>query len=180
MTKNNDKVWKNFLKRHWKATLLMISAGIVATIAGVFTFLWVVADAQTTGLVPMMLGEWTVGYVVTFILNVILWELIFVGSWVIPLVIVVYVVWYRKLLDDERMRASKASEGSGGFGLFNLITWLIVVWFDGKWDLPFQSWSFDDWVYSWLTAILWDLLIVAIPAGIFVIWWISSGSKQET
>ena len=180
MTKNNDKVWKKFLRRHWKATMLMIGAGIVAAIAGIFAFLWVVADAQTSGLVPGVLGDWTVGYVFTFILNVILWELIYVGSWVIPLVIVVYVAWYRKLPDEERMRASKTSEGSGGFGLFNLITWLIVVWVDGKWNLPFQSWSLNDWVYSWLTAIIWDLLIIAIPAGIFLIWWISGGSKQET
>src|SRR3990172_7118405 len=96
------KAWKKFVRRHWKMTLSMVGGIAVAAGAAFLVFLWVVADAQTTGFVPSGLGEWTVGYVLTFILNVILWELILVASWVIPIVLATCFLWYRKLPDVER------------------------------------------------------------------------------
>ena len=50
------------------------------------------------------------------------------------------------------------------------LIWLIIVWIDGRWNLAFQAWTFNDWVYSWLAACLWALLIVGIPGTIFIIW----------
>ncbi|MEE9115442.1 MAG: hypothetical protein V3U09_00930 [Thermoplasmata archaeon] len=188
----DDEVWKSFLRKHWKATLSMIGAGVGAAIAGLLVFLWVVADAQATGLVPAGLGEWTVGYVFTFMLNVILWELILVGSWVIPVAIGIFFQWYKKLPDEERKKyegkpkkkwprhGMSAGGDDGGIGLLVFITWLIIVWVDGKWNLAFQSWTFNDWIYTGLAAILWDLLIIGVPAGILIIWWTRRGMKQET
>lgn len=187
-----DEEVGSFLRKHWRATLLMIGAGAGAAIAGILVFLWVVADAQATRLVPAGLGEWTVGYVFAFMVSVILWELILVGSWAIPVVIVVFFQWYKKLPDEERKkfegepkkkwprRGMSTGGGDGGFGLLVFITWLIIVWVDGKWNLAFQSWTFDDWIYTGLAAILWDLLIIGIPAGIFFVWWIRREMKRQT
>lgn len=181
----NDEVWKNFLRKHWKATLLMIGVGIVAAIVGISTFLWVVADAQASGLVPTVLGEWTVGNCVTFILYVILWELIFVGSWGIPVVLVIF-QWYKKLPYKERKEYERKHKkkwplqgGSNGFELFVFLTWLIIVWVGGRWNLAFQSWTFNDWVYSGLAAVLLDLLIVGVLGGIFVIWSLTRPKKKR-
>jgi len=166
---------KKFLTRHWKMTLLMIVVIAVAAIVAIFVFLWVVADAQATGLVPVTLGQWTVGYLVIFILNVILWELVFLASWVIPIVLVIYYLWYKKLPDKERKeyegkhRRKSAEEGSG-FSCFVGVIWLVLVWIGGKWNLAFQEWTFNDWVYSWLAACLWGLLVVGILGSMYIIW----------
>src|SRR3970282_3036090 len=118
------KAWKKVVRKHWKITLLMIGGIAVAGVAALLVFLWVVADAQTTGLVPSGLGEWTVGYVLTFILSAVLWELILVASWVIPIVVATYFLWYNKLPDEERTeyeggpRRSRSAGENGGIFFF--------------------------------------------------------------
>lgn len=170
-----DERWVKFLRRHWKPTLLMIGGAAVAAIAAIFVFLWVVADMQATGLVPVALGQWTVGYCVIFILSVILWELVFVGSWAIPVTLVIYFLWYKKLPDKERKeyegkgRRRKSAEDSG-FSFFVGVVWLILVWIGGKWNLAFQEWTFNDWVYTWLAACLSVLVVVGILGGMYVLW----------
>ena len=132
---------------------------------------------------PVVLGEWTVGYFFKFILNVILWELVFVASWGIPVVLIIYFQWYKKLPDEERKeyegkhRRKSAGEG-GGMSFFVGVRWLIIVWIDGRWNLAFQEWTFDDWVYSWLEACLWVLLVVGILGTIYIIWCLKMPEKD--
>jgi len=170
------KAWKEFVRRHSKITLLMVGGIAAAAVAALFVFLWVVANAQATGLVPSGLGEWTVGFVLTFILNAILWELILVASWVIPIVLATYFLWYKKLPDVERReyeggpRRSRSAGENGGFSFFIGLVWLVIVWIDGKWNLAFQDWTFNDWVNSWIAAGLVVLLIAGVPATIYIIW----------
>lgn len=168
--------WKKFVRRHGKMTALMVGGIAAACIAALLVFLWVVADAQATGLVPDGIGAWTVGYFFAFLLQLILWELILVASWMIPMAVVIYLLWYKKLPDEERKeyergpRRGKSAGEDSGISFFIGLVWLAIVWIDGKWNLAFQEWTFDDWVYSWLTAGLVVLVIVGIPAIIWVIW----------
>ena len=171
----SDEAWIKFLRRHWKPTLLMVGGAAVAAIVAIFVFLWVVADMQATGAVPAVLGQWTVGYCIIFILNLILWELVSVGSWAIPIVLIIYFLWYKKLPDKERKeyegkgRRRKSAEDSG-FSFFVGVVWLILVWIGGKWNLAFQDWTFNDWVYTWLTACLSVLVVVGILGTMYVIY----------
>jgi hypothetical protein len=170
------EAWKKFVRRHGKMTALIVGGIAAAAVAALLVFLWVVADAQDTRLVPSGLGEWTVGYVFSFIVSVILWELILVASWVIPSVVAAYSLWYRKLPEEERKeyeggpRRSRSAGENSGISFFTSLVWLAIVWMDGKWNLPFQDWTFDDWVYSWIAAGLVVLLIVGIPGLIYVLW----------
>ena len=170
------KAWKTFVRRHWKMTLLGMGGIVAAAVAALFVFLWVVADAQATGRVPSGLGAWTVGYVLTFILSAILWELILVASWVIPIVVAAYFLWYRKLPEDERgeyeggPRRSRSAGENGGISFFVGLVWFVIVWLDGKWNLAFQDWTFNDWVFSWIAAGLVVLLLAGVPAMIYMIW----------
>ncbi len=172
----SGEAWKTFVRRHGKMTLLMAGGIAAAAVAALSVFLWVVADAQATGLVPSGLGEWTVGYVLSFILNAILWELILVASWVIPIAVAAYFLWYKKLPYEERReyeggpRRSRSAGENGGISFFIGLMWLVIVWIDGRWNLAFRDWTFNDWVYSWIAAGLVVLLIGGIPAMIFVIW----------
>lgn len=170
------EAWKKFARRHWKMTVLMIGAIAAIALAALLVFLWVVADLQATDVVPSGLGEWTVGYVVTFIMVLIAWELILVASWVIPVVVAVYFLWYKKLPEEERKeyegrpRRRRSAGENSGISFFIGLVWLAIVWIDGKWNLAFQDWTFNDWVYSWIVAGLVVLLIGGIPVLIYVIW----------
>ncbi len=179
----SGEAWKKFARRHWKMTLLMAGGIAAAVVAALLVFLWVVGDAQETRLVPSGLGEWTVGYVFAFTVNVILWELILVASWVIPVVVAAYFLWYRKLPEEERKeyeggpRRRKSAGENGGISFFIGLVWLVIVWLDGKWNLAFQDWTFDDWVYSWIAAGLVVLLIGGIPVLIYLVWAVRKSGK---
>lgn len=176
--------WKKFVRRHGKMTALIVGAIAAACIAALLVFLWVVADAQATGLVEEELGRWSVGLFFTFLLQAILWELILVVSWVIPMVVLMYLLWYRKLPAEERKeyeggpKRSRSAGEDSGFSFFVGLVWLAIVWLDGKWNLAFQDWTFNDWVYSWLWAGLVVLVIVAIPAIGWVVWSLSRNGGQ--
>jgi cation transport ATPase len=170
-----DEAWKKFLRRHWDMALLMIVGIAIAAIAGLFVFLWVVANAQATGLVPAALGQWTVGIFIIFILNVIFWELVFVGIWAIPAALIIYFQWYKKLPKKEQQeyegaKRKKSKTEDSGFSFFVFLIWLVIVWLGGMWNLALQEWTINNWIFTWLTAILWALLIVGIPGIIYVIW----------
>ena len=188
-TKNEQMIpeaFKNFLVKHWRMTAVMVSAAIGAVGIAIFTFLRVVADAQATLLVPTMIGEWTIGYAIGFMLTVILWELVFV-SWVVPVGLIFYFGWYRNLPAEElqeykrESQRSRTAEEGGGFSFFMGLVWLIIMWIDGRWNIAFQAWTLNDWVYSWLAAGLWILGIVGIGGGTaFIIWWMRNRPKQES
>ncbi len=172
----SGETWKKFVRRHKKMTALVVGGIVAIAVAAFLVFLWVVADAQAKDLVPSGLGEWTVGYVFTFVLNLILWELILVASWVIPGVVAFYLLWYRKLPEEERKeyegkpgRRRSTSENSG-ISFFIGLVWLAIVWLDGNWSKPFQDWTFNEWVYSWVAACLVILLIAGIPLLIYFMW----------
>ncbi|MFW9913566.1 MAG: hypothetical protein ACFFEU_13900, partial [Candidatus Thorarchaeota archaeon] len=59
---------KRFLKRHWRMTIVFAIIFAVAIAVAILVFIWFIDTAQATGLLPSVLGEFTVGYFITFIL----------------------------------------------------------------------------------------------------------------
>lgn len=188
MVENEDRVWKIFISRHWKMFALFIAIAIIAIIGAIYVFLWFVGDAQSTGLVPEILGEWTIGYIVTFLLNLLFWEILFIGIPVLIVIVAIIFLWWKKLPEDERKeykrghlffgKRSYRSDGSGGISFLIFIFFIIKVWLDGNWDLAFGTWELDYLVSSWITALIWVLVIFAIPIGLGAIWWIHSQIKK--
>ena len=184
-----EDAMRKFLRRHWKMALLMIGWIAAASIVAVFVFHRVVADAQTIGLVPTTLGQWSVGIFFIFILTLILWELVFVVSWLIPTGAVIVFVWYRKLPEEERKEYGmspkrgadpRRTEGGGFFSFLVGVVWLIIVWTTGRWTLAFQAWPLNDWIFSWIAACLWVLLPLGVAGAIFFIWWVRKDTKEES
>ncbi|MFX1415250.1 MAG: hypothetical protein ACFFC0_00485 [Promethearchaeota archaeon] len=177
-----DEAEKRFLRKHWRMTIVFAAIFVVVVIAAVLVFLWVVADAQATALVPAVLGQWTVGYLITFILHMIFWELVLVVSWTVLLGAAIYFLWYRQLPDEDRIdrpQRGRREEGDA-FGFFVVVFWLIIVWIDGRWDLAFESWTLNDWVYSWLAAVFWVFLVFGIPIAIAFMYWMSQEMRKES
>ena len=184
------KIWSKFLSKHWKIFALIVAIGIVAIIGAIYIFLWFVGDAQSTNLVPTTLGLWTMGYFVSFILYLILWEILYIGIPVLIVIAAIFFLWWKKLPDEEKKeykhghllfgKRSHRSDAGGGISFLIFIFFIIKIYLDGNWDFPFAEWSFDYLVYSWLTALLVVILIFAIPLGLGAIWWIHSKMKKQT
>lgn len=189
MTDDEDKVWKIFIKRHWKMFAIFVTIAIIAIIGAISVFRWFVGDAQSTGLVPEILGEWTIGYIVTFLLNLLLWEVLFIGIPVLIVVVAMILLWWKKLPEEERMeyrkghlfsgRSSKISDAGGGISFLVFVFFVMKVWMDGNWDLAFATWKLNYLINSWITALIWVLIIFAIPIGLGIIWWIHNQIKKK-
>jgi hypothetical protein len=88
--------------------------------------------------------------------------------------------WWKKLPDAERReyegrgRRRRSAGQNGGFSFFVGLVWFLVVWIDGKWNLAFQDWTLNDWVYSWLTAGLVVVVLVGVPGAIYILWSLSA------
>jgi hypothetical protein len=97
----NGSGWKKFLRKHWNIVAIFVAAGVLGFAGAIYVYLWFVGDAQATGLVPSILGLWTMGHLVWFILHAVFWELLFIG---IPAIIgaVAGWQWWKRLSDEEK------------------------------------------------------------------------------
>lgn len=174
---------KEYFRRHWKMFTLFVAAAILLGVGAVLVFLWFVGQAQITGLVPSLLGQWTLGNVLAFLLNLLFWELLLIG---IPAAVAAIAVWlwWRRLPPERRWEwswfggRSRGSRGGNAASLLIFIAFLIKVYLDGNWNIPIATWTFDYLVYSWITALVWVLIIFAIPAVIGITWWLTRGRKE--
>jgi len=177
-------VFRKFLRKHWGMLVLFVLAAVLASISAIFVYLWVVESAQATGLVPTSLGQWTMGYAVTFILHLIFWEALLIG---VPMIIAAgatYQLWWKELPDEEKKEyapgtRTRAESGGGGISFLVFIAFCIKVFLDGNWNVAFATWTFDYLVYSMLTALIWVLIIFGIPIGLGIIWWMRREMKKE-
>ncbi len=169
-----ETVGRKFLRKYWKMTVVMVALMIAAIAEALLVLLWVIADMQTLGLIPATLGLWSVGHIITFILHLIFWELVLVGIWVIIVAAVLYLKWYNNLPEEDKFpkRERGRREEGDAFGFFIGITWLLIIWFTNRWDVTFNAWTINDWVFTWLSAVFIDLLIIGIPVLLYFIYWI--------
>ena len=184
----DEKIWKKFLRKHWKMFVLFVVAAILVIAGAILVFLWFVGDAQVTSLVPATVGLWTLGYLVTFLLYLIFWEVLFIGIPVIITVAAIYFIWWKKIPDEERKeyrrrhlfgKSSRRTDGGGAISLLVNIVFIIKVYLDGNWNVPFATWTFDYLVYSYLWALLWILIIFGIPILLGGTWWIGREMKKK-
>lgn len=178
--KVRPEIWKKFLRRHWQLMVVGIIGIVLALVGSILVYLWFVGDAQSSGLVPETLDLWTMGHLITFILNLIFWELLLIGIPVVVGVLAAYTVWKRLPIEErEEYRRgnlfrskSKGRDVGNGFSFLINIGFIVKVYLDGNWDSPFSTWSFDYLVYSYLVVLIVLLAIFGIPAVIGGTWWL--------
>lgn len=181
---NEEKIWKKFLRNHWRMVAIFVIAAVLAVTGAIYIFLSFVKDAQATGLVPSTLNLWTMGYLITFLLHLIFWELLLIVIPVLVFLAAVYFLWWKKIPEDEReeyrrrrMRSRMRRRG-GAISFFINIAFIIKVYVDGNWDVPFANWKFDYLVYSYFWAFVWVVAIFGIPAAIVGILWLRREMKK--
>lgn len=173
-----DEEKLRFLKKYWKMTFVIVAIIAACIIVGVLVLLWQVESA----IVPATLGQWSVGIVISFCLNLVFWELLLAGSWTAVLLIVLYFQWYRKLPDEDQKKWSGRGnrENSDAIGFFIGIVWLLILYIDGTaWTRTFNEWTLSDWIWSWLYAAFWVLLIGGIVVLIGLIAWMAKEKGIE-
>lgn len=183
MGENKSEGWKNFLRKHWNIFALFVVAVVLAFVAAVYVFLWVVGNLQSLGLVPSTLGLWTMANMVDFLLHLVFWELVLIG---IPVVLgaIVGWQWWKRLPNEEKReyrffgKRSRTRSGGGGASLFFFIVFAIKVYLDGNWNSPVSTWTTDYVVGSMITILMWLAAIFGIPAAIALIWWVNHEIKR--
>jgi hypothetical protein len=176
--------WKRFLQNHLAVFAVFIAAAVLGAIGAVYVFVWFVGDAQATGLIPTVLGMWTMNNVLLFILNAIFWELVLVG---IPVAVgaIAGWLWYKRLPEQEKQQYNlsgkhKRSRGAGGaISPLLFIAFAFKVYIDGNWYMPVGDFTLDYVVGSMITILMWTAAIFAIPAVIVLIWWLTSGRDKH-
>ena len=187
-SENDEKIWKKFLSRHWKMLVIFVVAAVIAIIGAIYVFLWLIEEAQVTGLVPTTLNLWTIGHIVTFLIHLIFWEVIFIVIPVIITIVAIYYLWWKKLPDAEREeyrrehlfgKRSRWTDGGGAISLLINIIFIVKVYLDGNWNVPIASWKFEYLVYSYLWALAWILIIFGIPITIGATLWLRYEMKKK-
>ena len=118
----------------------------MAFIGAVYVFLWFVANAQSTGLVPATLGMWSMGNMISFILHAIFWELVLIG---IPVAIgaILGWQWWKRLPEEEKReytlfgKGSRSSRAGGAVSPLLFIAFAIKVYIDGNWNMAISTWT---------------------------------------
>ena len=183
-SENGSKGWKKLLRKHWNMLVLFVVAGISVVIGAIYVFLWYVGDAQSTGMVPSILGLWTMGDIVAFSLHLLLWELLLVG---IPVALIAAVgwLWWKKLPGEERKEyhfsntPSRSTGGGGAISLLFSIAFGIKVFIDGNWDVPISTWNLDYVVNSLISIIVWGAIIFGIPAAVIGLIFLAREMKKR-
>jgi len=186
---SGEKVWKRFLRNHWKMLVIFIVAAIVAVSGAILVFLWFAGNAQTNGLVPTTLALWSMGHVVSFILWMILWEFLLIGIPVIIVMAAMYFLWWKRLPSEEREdyrrghlffgNRSRRSDGGNAISFIVFIGLIIKVYIDGKWNTPFATWTFNYLIYSVLWIFIGIVVIVGIPILIGGTWWLRREMRKK-
>ena len=186
-SENGSKIWKKFLRKHWNMVVFVVVGAILVSIGAILEYLRFVGHAQLTGLVPATLGLWTMGNIVTFILQLILWEALLIG--VAIALVAVALIWWYKFPDEEKeeyarahlfgTHTKKTSGGSGAIEFLLFIAFCIKVFTDGNWNVAFETWTFDYLVYSCLWACIWVLIIFGIPMVVGGLLWIIYEMKKK-
>lgn len=174
--------WKAFIRRHWGAVAVLMVGFALAFAEAVYVFLWFAGTAQSSGLVPPLLGLWTMGNLVAFILNLAFWELLFVGAPVAVAAVAGW-MWWKRLPGEARMgcrwgKRGRSARGGGAGGLIFFVVFAIKVYLDGMWNVPLGTFTLNYVVGAMFTILVWGIVIIGIPGAIVLAWWLNREMKR--
>ena len=177
--KSEETYWKEFAKKYWKLIAIAIVACIILFIVALVVIIAYINTSPIGGQGGWFLSEWTLNYIVGFIIQIILWELLFVG---LPAGIFFGVdgyLWWTRLSEEDKQE-HKAREkknkhrkrnagGSGGGSFFMFIAYCIYVAIDGNYNAQFGSQPYSYWIFAGFYTMMWLLIIFGIPIGIILL-----------
>ena len=180
----DDKCWRKFVKKHWSMLAFWIAAAVVAVVGAILVYLWFVEEAQSTEMVPRVLGQWSMSHMITFVLHLIMWEVLIIG---IPVAIVAVIgyLWWKRIPAEEREeykffgKGTRKEQGGSGISFLFFVAFCLKIYIDGKWNVPIADFTLDYVVNLMVTIIVWTAIVFGIPAIIIGLIWLSREIKKN-
>lgn len=184
---SDEAFWKGKLRKYKKELLVMIVAGICLFIGALLVLIWFIDSSPLGGYGTWYFNDWTLNYVVGFIILITLWELLFVG---VPASLFFGVggyLWWRRLPEEEKQefkdrekksKKQKAEKygGGGGFGFFMFIAYCIYIAVDGNYNTRFGPSTYGSgtepytyWLSSYFLTFMWIFIFFGIPVAIILL-----------
>ena len=177
--KSKETYWKEFAKKNWKLIAVAFAACVILFIVALVVIIAYINASPIGGMGTWTLNDWTLNYIVGFMIQIILWELLFVG---LPAGILFGVggyLWWSRLSEEDKQE-HKAREkknkhrkrnagGSGGGSFFMFIAYCIYIATQGKYDTPFGNESYSYWVFAGFYTFMWLLIIFGIPIAVILL-----------
>ncbi|TFG26198.1 MAG: hypothetical protein EU532_10460 [Promethearchaeota archaeon] len=169
---NDEQFWKEEIKKHWKILILCAIIIVILTIIAVNVLIWQIQTSAIGNYGTATFDQWSLEWIVIFIIVLILWELLFVG---VPAGLIFGLggyLWWKHLPEEERTKIKeqhsthKKTRRGCGFGIFIFIAYCIYIAIDGNFSTPFGNKPYSYWVYSYILTIGWLLIIIGIPMAI--------------
>ena len=170
--------WEKKIKEHWKPFVVVIIALIFAFIGAIMVLIWFIETSPIGAHGDALIGDWSLDWIVGFMILLILWELLFVGLPLAVFFIVGFYIWWKRLSDedkaefkarDKKKHRARNTGGEGGGGLLMFIAYCIYIGLQGNYYAPFKSQYYSYWVYAWFYTLMWLVIIFGIPIGIILI-----------
>jgi zinc transporter ZupT len=176
---SDEIYWKNAIKKHMTALIVAIIAGVCLFIGAVLVMFWFINTSPIGLQGAATFDQWSLDWIVGFLILIILWELLFVG---IPAGLFFgvggYIFW--KNLPEEEKQEHKAREkknkhrkrnasSGGGFSFFVFIAYCITMGIRGDYYVAFGSHKYSYWVLYWFLTIMWIFIIFGVPICIILI-----------
>ena len=178
---SDEVFWKNKIKQYRKIFVICVIAVIVCAIGALLVLVWFIESSPLGGQGEWTFNDWTLNYVVGFIILIILWELLLVA---VPAALFFGLggyLWWKKLPHEEKQvfkdREKKGKKyqhpknvgGSGGFSLFMFIAYCIVIAIDGNYNTRFGQLDYSYFIYAWFFTFMWLLIIFGVPVVIILL-----------
>jgi len=185
--------FKNFARKHWKAVLVFVLVGITVFIGSLCVLLWFIGYSNLGGHGTWTFNDWSMASILDFLLNLLLWEFLIIGIPIIAMGIVIFFQWWKKFPDEEKeglekhgyksrknQRRMVFSSGGGVIGVVVFIAFCIIMYLDGNWSVSLASLQYSYFIYTWLIALMWVLIICGIPLVLILYFWLRMEIKEET
>ncbi|MFX1410864.1 MAG: hypothetical protein ACFFA6_10950 [Promethearchaeota archaeon] len=183
MEEISDEVfWKNKIKQYWKVFIICIIAVIVCLIGALLVLVWFIETSTLGGQGDWTFNDWTLNYVVGFMILIILWELLLVG---VPAALFFGLggyLWWKRLPEEEKQEYKEREKrekkkykntknwgGGGGFNIFMFIAYCIVIAIDGHYNTRFGQLDYSYFIYAWFFTFMWLLIIFGVPVVIILL-----------
>ena len=176
---SEEQFWKGIAKEYRTIIIIAIAAVIVLFIGALLVGYWFIQTSPLGGQGTWTFDEWTLNYLVGFMILIMLWELLFIG---VPAGVFFGVggyIWWsnspqekkQEFKDREKKKSHRKKNygGGGGFSFFIFIAFCILIALKGKYNAQFGSESYSFWIYSWFEAFMWIFIYFGIPVIIICI-----------
>jgi len=175
---------KKIFTSHWKFIIVAAIAVVIAMVGAALVLIWYVETSDIGLQGTATFDQWSMAWVVTFMIKLSLWELLIVG---LPSLLIMGsggFLWWTGLSDLQKLEFKKDEKKSkiakagniGGGGFFFNVAYLIYIFLEGNFNTPFGDLPYSYWLYAYLQTFVWLLIIVGIPVilvgtVIFLAWY---------